>query len=536
MRAKRPLLHLLIVAGVLAVSLGAIQVAQDRSAAARRLAAVFDRVSNAFVDSLPADSLYVKAARGLVEQLKDPYAALYSPAEIAEFRRQTIGEAYGGLGMEVTPQRGGVRVTRVFESGPASRMGIQVGDRIVEVDGTDVRQWEMEKVTGRLTGRPGSEVRVGIERIGVEGPIHVSGKRAVVHVPAVPATAVLDQGIGYIPLQYFSGSATAEVAKAARDLRARGASRLILDLRGNGGGDLQAAIGVSSVFLPPGATILTVRYRGEADDVVEAPDLREVPRDTVAPLIVLVDDGTASASEIVAGALQDHDRALVVGTTSFGKGLVQTVYPLEGGWALKMTTGKWYTPSGRLIQRERMLDEGGRLVEVRPDSTETDEVRAKRPTFRSDHGRVVYGGGGITPDVIVAPDTLDAVEQRLVRSLAPSWGTVGSQVERIALEVKSTTRAAGMTEVRATPAWRDQLFTRLASDSVRVPRALYDSASGFVDRWLERRVVTLAFGDSAWVRRSASQDHQVRRAIELLRRVATTGELVMGSQRKSPPA
>jgi carboxyl-terminal processing protease len=529
-------LQIALLVGVVAASIGAIQSASQSPSAARRFASILEHVSRVFVDSIPAESLYVKAARGLVEQLKDPYAALYSPQDLARFRRQTIGEAYGGVGMEVTPQRGGVRVTRVFRQTPAAGMGNEVGDRVVEIDGTNVRELEMEEVTRRLLGRPGSEIRIAVERVGTADPIRVTGRRAVVHVPAVPAIALLDSGIGYIPLQHFSGTATQEVAEAARDLRARGASRLILDLRGNGGGDLNAAIGVSSVFLPAGSTVVSIRYRGEPDDLVRAPQLPNVGRDTVAPLVVLVDDGSASASEIVAGALQDHDRALIVGTTSFGKGLVQGLYPLEGGWALKMTTGKWYTPSGRLIQRERKLDDNGRLVEVAPDSTETDSVRANRPTFRSDRGRVVYGGGGITPDVIVSPDTLSAVEQRLVRSLAPSWVTFGGAVERTALELRQSARAAGSADIRSTAAWRDQLYQRLTTDSVRVSRALYDSATSFVDRWLERRVVTLSFGDSAWVRRSSTQDQQVRRAVELLRRVATATELVMGSGRRSPPA
>jgi carboxyl-terminal processing protease len=540
MRSRRPrvavVLQFALLAGVVAASIGAIQAASQSPSAARRFASILEHVSRVFVDSIPAESLYVKAARGLVEQLRDPYAALYSPQDLARFRRQTIGEAYGGVGMEVTPQRGGVRVTRVFRQTPAAAMGIEVGDRVVEIDGTSVRELEMEEVTRRLLGRPGSEIRIAVERVGASDPIRVSGRRAVVHVPAVPAIALLESGIGYIPLQHFSGTATQEVAEAARDLRTRGASRLILDLRGNGGGDLNAAIGVSSVFLPSGSTVVSIRYRGEADDLVRAPELPNVARDTTAPLVVLVDDGSASASEIVAGALQDHDRALIVGTTSFGKGLVQGLYPLDGGWALKMTTGKWYTPSGRLIQRDRKLDDNGRLVEVAPDSTETDSVRATRPAFRSDRGRVVYGGGGITPDVIVSADTLSSVEQRLVRSLAPSWSSFGGAVERTALELRPATRVAGNADVRSNAMWRDQLYQRLTSDSVRVSRALYDSATSFVDRWLERRVISLSFGDSAWVRRSSTQDQQVRRAVELLRRVATATELVMGGGRRSPPA
>ena len=177
----------------------------------------------------------------------------------------------------------------------------------------------------------------------------------------------------------------------------------MLDLRDNGGGIVEQALAVSSLFLKRGQPIVNVRSRNTPDEVARASSEQLA---TQPPMIVLTDGGSASASEIVAGALQDHDRALVLGTTSFGKGLVQSVFPLDGGYALKITTGKWYTPSGRSIHRERKLLPDGRFVEARPDSLETEAEKKARPTYKSDAGRTVYGGGGITPDLIVPDDTL----------------------------------------------------------------------------------------------------------------------------------
>jgi carboxyl-terminal processing protease len=241
-----------------------------------------------------------------------------------------------------------------------------------------------------------------------------------------------------------------------------------------------------------------------------------------APLVVLTDGYTASASEIVAGALQDHDRSLVIGTTSFGKGLVQTLWTLEGGWALKMTTGKWYTPSGRSIQRDRKLLDDGRLVEVVPDSLETDSVRKARPTFKSDAGRVVYGGGGITPDVIVPSDTITAAQQTFLKALAPKSQESYLVLYRTALEQKGAVKS----NVTVSQAWRDSVYARLTAAGVQLTRPQYDAARELIDRDLERRVASMTFGDSAAFRRTISYDTQLKRAMDLLRNSGTQRELL----------
>jgi carboxyl-terminal processing protease len=240
------------------------------------------------------------------------------------------------------------------------------------------------------------------------------------------------------------------------------------------------------------------------------------------PLVILTDGYTASASEIVAGALQDHDRALVIGTTSFGKGLVQSVYRLEGGYAIKLTTGKWFTPSGRSIQKERVLDSNGRLIEVVPDSLETDAVRATRPTFRSTGGRVVYGGGAITPDVIVAIDTLTAPELKLARTLVPRSQDVYLALYDYTFGLRTTVRP----DFEVTAAMREEFRARLEAKGVTVDRAEWNAGRAYIDRLLLNRIARHAFGDSLAKRREIPDDSQLLKAIEYLQRGRTTADLL----------
>jgi carboxyl-terminal processing protease len=262
------------------------------------------------------------------------------------------------------------------------------------------------------------------------------------------------------------------------------------------------------MFLKPGQLIASVKGREGPAQVEQA---KGAPIAPTLPIIILVDDRTASAAEIVTGALQDHDRALVVGQTSFGKGLVQTVFSLDGGYALKLTTGKWFTPSGRSIQRPRKFV-NGQFVEETPDTNETNATKKNRPAYNSDAGRVVYGGGGITPDVIVADDTLTTAEQQFAKAIAPK----GQDFFTVLTDYSMELAKGAPRDFTVQPAWMNDFYTRLQAKGVIADRKLYDGANRYVSRMLDQRVAHFAGGDSAAKRRDLPFDAPLRRAIDLL--------------------
>lgn len=298
---------------------------------ARLFGQVLDLVSSRFVDTVNAPMLYEKAARGLIGQLQDPYSELMSPQQVRAFNSNTGGR-YGGLGMQIEEQQGkGITVAKVFHNTPAERAGIREGDVIVLVDDTiSTRGWTSKKTSDALTGTPGTKVKVGFARPGVPAPIKIEFTRAVIRVPAVFYEIMFDGKVGYIPLEQFNENATNELVEGVRRLQSQGARGIVLDLRRNPGGFLDQALSISNLFLRQGQEIASVRGRNAEPQLYFA---REKPVAPDIPLVILTDQYTASASEIVAGALQDHDRAVIVGTTSFGKGLVQTLFNLDGGWA-----------------------------------------------------------------------------------------------------------------------------------------------------------------------------------------------------------
>jgi carboxyl-terminal processing protease len=490
--------------------------------ATRTSARLFDQVrtlvETRYVDSLKDGQLFEKAARGMVRELNDPYSELLTPKESDAFNRGTNGR-YGGTGMLLEQQPGAdVSVGRVFPHTPAEEAGVQEGDRITAIDGVATHGWEIDKVSEKLRGTPGSQVAVTYSRPGVTEPIKLRFTRAVVHVPAVAYTGVFDKNVGYIPLQTFNENAAEEVANAVGKLEQQGVKGIVLDMRDNGGGIVDQALAVSGLFLQEGQEIVSVRARNAPTEVARANGPHIGAK---IPLVVLVDGSSASATEIVAGALQDHDRALIVGTTSFGKGLVQSVFPLDGGYYLKMTTGKWYTPSGRSIHRERQLLPDGRFVETHPDSLETDSARKTRPIFKSDVGRTVYGGGGITPDLIVTDDTLATVEQQFLRAIAPKAQIVQGALDSYAFELKkSVTKDFVMS-----PAWTKELTQRLESRGVTIEPRFQSAATRLLGRELEHRVARMAFGDAAAKERDLHTDHQLAQAVDLLEKAATQREL-----------
>ena len=491
---------------------------------------VLTRVASYGVDAVPQDSLYALAARGLVRRIGDPYAELYSPEQLADFQRESLRNGYGGLGMLVELVRDTATVMKVYPGTPAAGAGVHVGDRIVEVDGQKVTGLPLDRVTAKLLGPQGTTLRAVLVRHGEPAPVRIEAQRALVHVPVVPYALMLDDGIGYVPLDRFSETSAQELAAALQELRGRGARAYVIDLRGNGGGSLDQSIRISNLFLQPGKEILRVVYRNAPNEVYRA---SQKPLLATEPVVVMTDEGTASASEIVAGSLQDHDRAVVVGSPSFGKGLVQDLFPLEGGWALKLTTGRWFTPSGRSIQRPRKVNPDGTFA---PEDTlpPTDSALRARPVFHSDAGRPVYGGGGISPDVLMRDDTLTTAERALLRALSARPNAVNQVLSEYTLELGRGVQR----NFSVSSAWRDEVYRRLQKDSVRVDRTTFDAGASILDRMLEQRVSSLAFGDSASFRRSVGRDQPLQTALGVLRGAHTQAEALAraSSMARAAPA
>ncbi len=495
---------------------------------ARLFEQVLSLVTRQYVDTLKSTDLLARAARGLVRELQDPYTELFTPSETQEFARGTNGR-YGGTGMLLEEDEDRiVAVTRVFPNTPADDAGVRDGDRIVAITDSSTTGWGLSKVSDRLRGTPGSKVVVTFERQDVPQPIRLTFTRREVHVPAVPFRTVVN-GIGYIPLQTFNENAADEVEAAAKDLLSQGARGLVLDLRDNGGGIVEQALSISSMFLKDDQSIVSVKARGAADEVSKASGSHVAQG---IPLVVLANGGSASAAEIVAGALQDHDRALVLGATTYGKGLVQSLYALDGGYSLKLTTGKWYTPSGRSIHRERRVTDDGRVLEGRlqdgriiegaPDSTETEASRQKRPQFRSDAGRVVYGGGGIVPDFLVHEDTVSTLEQEFLRSIA----TKGQQIRTVLQQYSLELRAGASRDYVMSPMWRAELRRRMREAGVNIEPRFDSVATRLLSDELDRRVARRAFGDAEAKKRALHEDRALMRAIELLQKSRTQQELL----------
>ena len=307
---QRKWLSLLALPAAAGVAMTFLAAGAPQRDGARLLDQVMARLQREAIDSISQDEIYERAARGLVRQIDDPYAALFSPEELSRFSRESLGNSYGGVGLLIEDQDGLIVVSRVFADTPGEHSGVVAGDRILEVDGESVKGFKLDQVSRRLLGTPGTPVSLTLAREGVPAPLKYQLVRATVHVPSVPIAIVLEGGIGYVSLQRFNDVASEELGRAVTKLINQGARGLVLDLRGNPGGDVEQSVRVANLFLPPGQDVVTVKYRSRPADerrtvaVPVAPDV---------PLVVLTDSNTASAAEIVAGALQDHDRAVLLG-------------------------------------------------------------------------------------------------------------------------------------------------------------------------------------------------------------------------------
>jgi len=476
---------------------------------------VVDRVASSYVDPVERKDLYGSAIDGLIEDLGDPNTSFMPASEWDNLRIRTEGE-YDGLGLEIVERGGWVTVVTAMPGSPGTRAGIRAGDQIIEVNGESAEEWDSDAAADALRGPGGTTVNVTMRRPGVETPITFEVTRGTIEIHSVPFAVMLDDKIGYLPLQAVNEGAGAEVRSALDSLLAEGMEGLVFDVRGNPGGLLDEGIAITELFLDEGAVIVETRGRAAGQSETFHAGSPAVFPDI--PVVVLVNGTSASASEIIAGALQDYDRALVVGTPSYGKGSVQSLFPLTGGSALRLTTARWYTPAGRSIQKPDhaypadMAEMG--VLSVYGGVVERQDT-AELPEFTTPAGRTVLGGGGIHPDVFVYPDTLTVSEHRAVYEIYRSAGRLF-----LALFDYSVLYLGEHTDLSADFAVSDEELRSfqlaLSQREVEVEWRVFRQAHRFIRSQLEREIALQAWGAEGEFQRVRGNDLQLRRALELM--------------------
>jgi carboxyl-terminal processing protease len=484
-------------------------------------------VQEQYIDGrkLNFNDVFKSSIIGMLRSL-DPHSNYYDRDEFEELKTDQRSE-YFGIGASIQNYTYGDQldtyITATFEGSPAQRAGLRYGDRIVEVDGVKMTGKASIEVRDKIRGPRGSTVKLTLERAADKRIEKVDIVRDAVPQPSIPDAYMLKPGVGYIDMtRGFNYTTTDELLDAVERLHRQGMTSLVLDVRNNPGGFLDQAIHVAEVFLRNGQLILTQNGRnGYRDNEYQsrnnAPDMT--------PLVILINENTASASEIVAGAMQDHDRAVIVGQTSFGKGLVQSIIPLEYGAGLTLTSAKYYTPSGRLIQRDYSnggfydyYTHGAGVSQKKP----AESAKPAGPETKTDTGRAVYGGGGITPDENVGPRTVNLAQRRL---LSPTFAFAREFVNGRIKGFESNkipnidfNHELQPNELKVTDAIFRAYRDFVASDpNFKASAAVIDRNRAFVELELRFDLVTAAYGrvmgDRVFI---TSDDPQVAKAVDVV--------------------
>jgi carboxyl-terminal processing protease len=365
---------------------------------------IFEHLELYYVDN-PETGKVSKAAIDAMLKDLDPYTVYYHESNIEDYRLLTTGQ-YGGVGAQILKMGDFVVVSEVYEGNPAQKSGLMAGDKVLSIEGKSMVKKSTDEVSTAMKGPKGTTITMEVDRPN-QGKKTLSLTRDEIKIPDVPYAGIIKDKVGYIKLNSFTQTAHADVLKSFEKLKSEGMEQLILDLRGNGGGLLIEAVKIVNMFVPKNQTVVTTKGRiQEENKVYKALDN---PKDLEIPLVVLIDEGSASASEIVSGSLQDLDRAVIVGSTSFGKGLVQRTYDLKYGSKVKLTIAKYYTPSGRCVQRLEYYDkkEGDKPSEI---------ADSLLKTFKTVNGRDVIDGRGIEPDEKTGSETMSKFTKALIQN------------------------------------------------------------------------------------------------------------------------
>jgi carboxyl-terminal processing protease len=479
---------------------------------------------------------YEKATQAAIQGMLftlDPHSVYFSTTEFRKLKEDQASSFYG-IGVQILRHDDGVYISSVVEGTPAARAGLRFGDRIVEVDGKDARDWSSDEVSKNVRGERGKEVRLKVERAGEEAAVNVKIVRDSVPLPSIRNAFMLSSTTGYVGLiGGFQHTTDDELRQAIASLKKDGMRQLVLDLRNNPGGLLDQAIDVSSEFLPRDKVIVSVKGRSEYHEPAIYKSNGSDPEDL--PLVVLINRNTASASEIVAGAIQDHGRGLVVGETSFGKGLVQHVFQLPFNTGLTLTTARYYTPYGRSLQRDYSSgslydyyvrhDQNDNQQPIQPGQPSPSESAtphsSNAPAFRTAAGRIFYGGGGITPDIEARPLTATPVRGRIIEAAFYFTRTLAAGkvpgLESYRVDKVEYGHAPKGTDYVITDRVLEAFRNYLRKDqSRRLQVTQIDSDLDFVKLRLRQEMITAAFGADAGQRVLLESDPQALRAIGVL--------------------
>jgi carboxyl-terminal processing protease len=501
-----------------------------------------DVIQMTYADDVGPDKLVYSAIKGMLRVL-DPHSSFFDTKEFSRLREEQHSK-YFGLGIRVRPlftnQGRHVIVEPPAIGSPAERKGLRAGDVITRIEGEPIDEWTSDEVVSHLKGPRGTTVNITIERPGIRDPLEINIERDEIPLITVPYAFEVRPGIGYVKIDRFSELTSADFGEKLEELDIDNLSGLILDLRDNPGGLLNQAIQISDYFLPSGEMVVSTKGRVEGSQ-----KLYKARRDVKVkiPLVVLINRHSASASEIVAGALQDHDRALIVGETSFGKGLVQSVYPLDNDTGMALTTAKYYTPSGRLIQR----DYSGSNFEyfymsVDNIATEDDQDREIRTT---DGGRRVLGGGGITPDIAVAMRELNRFEgtltskdvffqyaRRLTSGEVPAASNLQLPTKKDEVAVDHKPAKKDLPELEISDAILEDFKDYLRDRDIEFTQEDISDNVEFIKRRIIQELLTSAYGLQEGFRVAIQGDTQVLKALEMM----STAKSLMISGRTTPPA
>jgi carboxyl-terminal processing protease len=511
MRSTVPTAAFVVVLSAAAGGLWGARVAatEDRvTARGQMYSAALAAIENDYVEPVDAAQLVYGSIDGMLRTL-DPHSSFFDPKQYAQMRERQEGHYYG-IGLSITAVNGDVTVTSLFEGSPAYRVGIRRGDVIAGVGKETAKGWTTDDAVKRIKGPKGTTVDISIRRVGLPALIPITVARDEINITTIRTAFLIAPGTGYVRLQDFSETSDDELGAALVKLKGAGMQRLILDLRDNPGGPLNQAIAVSNRFLKRGQMIVSTKSRVAPEENYRATVEGAY---TDIPLIVLTSRMSASASEIVTGAMQDHDRGLVIGETTFGKALVQSVYPISEGAAVALTTAHYYTPSGRLIQRpwDGSFDEY--LTYTQRDQSGSRPHSASELKY-TDGGRKVYGGGGIEPDHFVAGSVEGFSPTPFSRALTP--GAFVSFAAKFVKEGDTRPGARSAATHKVSLGWDvggpilDEFKQFLSAQHVRVDEAAFKTDLPFISAMIRYEVDTDLFGVSEARKNLARVDPQAQ--------------------------